>query len=961
MNHFAPLHESLRARPALATLGLFAPRNEGLRRHLETRLMDGDGFVAEPVIEALHEWEAHSAAMGDLPYLHSDVKNALDAPGVEHPQHQFPLARKPYAHQHAAWQELTAPAGRNVLVSTGTASGKTECFLVPILDHLARARDAEGGRVRGVRALILYPLNALINSQRERLAAWAAPFDGDVRFCLYNGGTPEEPGPARDRKPYEVGDRTTLRADPPPVLVTNVTMLEYMLTRSADAPILDASRGKLRWVVLDEAHTYLGSAAAEVALLLRRVMHAFGVEPGQVRFVATSATIGTAADTGQLARYLADLAGVDESRVRVITGTRLPPPLPPERPGDAGTTPTDALALCADGQATAADRGELLASVPAVRRLVGEMRRPLRLSRVRELLGVADDAAALRALDAMADATVARPGGSAVPLLPVRGHWFTRTLGGLWACANHACRGRAEHGPTAPWPFGRVYATRLLICPSCGSPVCPVVLCRQCGQSLLSAAEDDDGNFVPRDHIGPGEDDGDGEDDQVRDQRFDAAADDEGEGAGDDGAARRAPYPPVMLTDPDVAGGPPKVLNADDGRFTCPCCGDTEGPRRPLFRPVRAGTPFYLNASLPALIEHQGRPLGGRDDRRLITFTDSRQGTARNALRINAETYRRFVRSFVYHTLWSRQAPDGRAEELARDVAQRRALVEMMGQKPEMATFLAQARKDLEECERRLAAANGLQTVAFKEMVGELAQRPEVSRFRADAGEFESGYGPSDAHDVARMLLLREFFTRPKRQNSLETLGLAALTYPGLDALRPPHEWPGDTTTWQRFLAFCTDFVARANGCWNLPRWYGDWVGPFSRVRGLARPDANAVPDWVQRWPTGDPRSSRSRAVIMLRALLGPAPVAEALVTELLHRAFLALCEGGVLTRNVREANVEVFGLSADAVVLAPVRSALACPVINRVFTGLPRDYSAYAGSDRPPATCQAVSMPRLP
>jgi ATP-dependent helicase YprA (DUF1998 family) len=90
----------------------------------------------------------------------------------------------------------------------------------------------------------------------------------------------------------EIRDRRTLRKTPPPILVTNATMLEYMLVRTQDAPILEASKGKLEWIILDEAHTYIGSQAAELALLIRRVLHAFGVSPQDVRFVATSATIG---------------------------------------------------------------------------------------------------------------------------------------------------------------------------------------------------------------------------------------------------------------------------------------------------------------------------------------------------------------------------------------------------------------------------------------------------------------------------------------------------------------------------------------------------------------------------------------------------------------------------------------------------------------------------------------------
>src|SRR3546814_5825812 len=96
--------------------------------------------------------------------------------------------------------------------------------------------------------------------------------------------------------PHQVLYRETLRANPPPILVTNQTMLEYMTIRREDRKILDASRGKLRWIVIDEAHSYIGSAAAELSLLLRRVMNAFDVTPDQVRFVATSATIGSADD-----------------------------------------------------------------------------------------------------------------------------------------------------------------------------------------------------------------------------------------------------------------------------------------------------------------------------------------------------------------------------------------------------------------------------------------------------------------------------------------------------------------------------------------------------------------------------------------------------------------------------------------------------------------------------------------
>ncbi|MCV4939425.1 DEAD/DEAH box helicase, partial [Escherichia coli] len=79
----------------------------------------------------------------------------------------------------------------SLIAASGTGSGKTECFMVPILDRLVRELERTKKQLNGVRAIFLYPLNALINSQRERLRAWTHAFGSDIRFCLYNGNTPE--------------------------------------------------------------------------------------------------------------------------------------------------------------------------------------------------------------------------------------------------------------------------------------------------------------------------------------------------------------------------------------------------------------------------------------------------------------------------------------------------------------------------------------------------------------------------------------------------------------------------------------------------------------------------------------------------------------------------------------------------------------------------------------------------
>jgi Distinct helicase family with a unique C-terminal domain including a metal-binding cysteine cluster len=144
----------------------------------------------------------------------------MDTPPPDFSQnYRFAQDQHPYLHQLEAWKILSQNTPQSLVVASGTGSGKTECFMVPILDRLARQRAAQQSPLIGVRALFLYPLNALINSQRERLLAWTGAFGSDIRFCLYNGKTPENlPVHEKRAHPSEVLDRDALRASSPTYL-----------------------------------------------------------------------------------------------------------------------------------------------------------------------------------------------------------------------------------------------------------------------------------------------------------------------------------------------------------------------------------------------------------------------------------------------------------------------------------------------------------------------------------------------------------------------------------------------------------------------------------------------------------------------------------------------------------------------------------------------------------------------
>ncbi len=340
--YFSSLIEQSLSRSTEATLSIMGVTNPQLREHLAQQMGADCGktgsFLASPVFQQMFGWKESNHTMRSLTegnaLLSKAVVDSLD--DQSNGRYRFGADWKPFTHQLASWKALLEKK-HSVVVTSGTGSGKTECFMVPVLEDLYRELHENGNNpLVGVRALFLYPLNALINSQRERLDAWTRGFGTGIRYCLYNGNTENLHASVKSeqaKRSNEVLSREKMREEPAPILVTNGTMLEYMMVRQVDAPIIQQSKAQksLRWIVLDEAHTYIGSQAAELALQLRRVMTAFGVTPDDVRFVATSATIAGSDAEKQLKKFLSELSGIPQERIDVLDGSRVIPELEPSK------------------------------------------------------------------------------------------------------------------------------------------------------------------------------------------------------------------------------------------------------------------------------------------------------------------------------------------------------------------------------------------------------------------------------------------------------------------------------------------------------------------------------------------------------------------------------------------------------------------------------------------------------
>lgn len=306
-------------------------------KHLLNGMPAKGGLASDLWVEAAFPSKTHNATLQDLVtegHFDESLAKAIDQTG------EFPLSRNPYKHQassllaaNAGYKESVKPS---IVISAKTGAGKTESFLLPMLNDIYRNTPVDG---EGVSAIILYPMNALVNDQVDRLNAWLKR-QSEAAFIHFTSETPETVRLANSRGLLEQGphnyrsrdhargleDRNGHALDPagpvPRILITNYSMLEYMLCRPQDYVFFGKN---LRTIVLDEAHLYTGNLAAEISLLLQRTYQKCSVQCEDVLQFATSATIGgTGNGTKTLQAFASKLFSKDEQKVQVILGETIP-------------------------------------------------------------------------------------------------------------------------------------------------------------------------------------------------------------------------------------------------------------------------------------------------------------------------------------------------------------------------------------------------------------------------------------------------------------------------------------------------------------------------------------------------------------------------------------------------------------------------------------------------------------
>jgi superfamily II DNA/RNA helicase len=503
----------------LFTRNLVADNEPELRQAFWNQLQALECFSRPPLLSTIPSY-ATSLSIDNLignvspPQLHQALRKVDNA--------ELDTRRPLYEHQVKSIE--LAQGHRNFVVATGTGSGKTECFLLPILD------DALRNPGPGVRAILIYPMNALANDQLDRLRNLLQQIP-EVTFGRYTGDTPwdlsgvSEEERSEIRRPNERYTREEIRSSPPNILLTNFAMMEYLLLRPGDNPIFQ--RRGLRFIVLDEAHTYSGAQGIEVSLLMRRITECY--RKSSLQFILTSATLSDADEESRakVAVFGNRLTGGEFSADDVLLGSVADPfenasgrettladyskAVPSE---EAFNEWLDALEDLTSFRDKLSSSGLTVPKQALEQDSVGKS--------LYELFRDSRELATLHKVCSSEPSTIAElsmrlwgrsgenaeritrwltilganasSGARALPLHPTRYHFFFRGLSGGSICLAPGCAERSKH-PSSFW--SNFVLEDRVECPACSSRVLALQTCVHCGLPAVGVRLDSSETWEP--------------------------------------------------------------------------------------------------------------------------------------------------------------------------------------------------------------------------------------------------------------------------------------------------------------------------------------------------------------------------------------------------------------------------------------------------------------------------------
>lgn len=816
-----------------ALLSLWTLGNHPMR-DVVREMFRNEPLMAEPVFQSTYSWETTDDNTWRSYFL-PEVIERLGI-GADYP---------PYTHQASAWQTLLdRNETKSIVVTSGTGSGKTECFLYPVMNDIVREvqNDIDNGiDPNAVRAIFLYPLNALMADQCRRIKRMCDPFEG-VKFAIYNGNTPEHPS-ANNEADSQLLSRDEIRNTPPQILLSNPSMLEYILVRGKDQMFINRSRGKLKWIVIDEAHSYSGSSAVELKHQISRILDAFGMNISDVHFACTSATIGGVNGNVALRQFISELTGQDIQRIHVIGGSRAIPE------------------ISAEEVSTLLNENHLDLPVANIIKVRDQINNCSGMS-LKDIWSVIhgsvegfDMLSALEEIDKLCELNDPRNN----PLLSLRAHFHMRTINGLYTCVNQDCNSHADGAQ-----YRHLTSFAGTTCNHCNSPLLEVIQCKECGQFLVSGEYNLNTHLVKQEieqmdvTLGLRVTDTDGNNTQaapIADSwtTFKLATYEQGyiQPIANAHASR---FDFMLNNNQELvltpnANGNFIALEGDHHSLKCPCCGKEsfEHFRVPVDNLNRLVGRTLLKETAP-----QGREWG-----KYIAFTDSRQGTAIGAKTFNIESERIAAGSSLIRILTQKRLGYHTSPQFIQAESTYNSLISIPEENRN-----DQINQVIENMHNIMQQDNI--PITMREVANSIIDGNLFDHLKSSDDHLEA-YKAA----VTRTALGRRLLRKP----SLESLGFIEIVYDGINLLKVPtslsqcRKEDGSEFTdqdWRNFIKITLDFVIRmANHIQPLVPYERQYVreGSYGEpINGLA---------CINRTSTGKISVIQSRLVLLLCAAMG--------------------------------------------------------------------------------------------
>ena len=956
-------------------------RGQGKEQEYMRRILsEEEPLLSEPVFQSIFPWEESKESFEEhyskLNILSQSFVQALSSDAVEESL-RFPLDRHPYKHQTKSWKTMLSNKGKTIVVTSGTGSGKTECFMIPVLHDIAQRNEKDC-----IQAIFLYPLNALMKSQQKRIHAWCDAIPNKVTYAIYNGDTEKSTKSPKFTDPYfpQLITRPQIRQTPPQILFTNPAMLNYMLVRAEDKPILEKSQGKLKWILLDEAHTYTGSSAAELSLQLRRVLDAFGVTIDQVNFAVTSATIGDEKDPTtqlKLKTFVSQLTGKPIDGIEIIGGKRIIPEM------DNATAQSEITKInekfnC-DIKISDIERLRKQLNTSAVltaRDIVKQLDRNISKNTEKSL----------ELIDALANKVdgLNSTDGSAIALLPSRAHFFIRSISGVYACVNPEC----SHHKKQRLGVGSLTTYQNTNCPTCKSKLLEIATCPSCGGVIVVGETSTSKGFRMHTNVVDLDSSLFFEN---RDEDLIEAEEIQGENIANNSEIDG--FTPFYFAKPAKkclrrhTHEDKHIFNHERGRIEiapenedsshvyvslrhdetnvdlCPHCGNCI--TRLDYLRVSA---TQMGRVLSTLILDNAEGTTGKDaeivynGKKYITFTDNRQGSARSAMGMNQDVERSWVRSTIFHKLADLRIEKIEPAGLTEEEEQSYVFLKNtpLEQLPPM------MRDELTRLEAKKNGVSGTPAspeVDFSSISQTLENNTDFRKLFKHLNNARGNGRYENPAKYLKALLVDQFGWIPKRANTLENMGFIRLVYPDLKRSKCPALLTAvgcKNEDWQNFLKICLDYLIRGGRHYMISSEYKDFLTQNTTTSAIYPKDSdlrkNGHP--VSKWPVvrqtlSGIQEDQSRLVLLLCAVLGYTEVESFNDEKIANINTLLTTAWNFITANVMESvDTEHQGFMLDLlgpkVKLQLIDKGYLCPVDNVIvdvtFCGYSPRMNGYIG-----------------